>query len=76
MGKFKVGDRISHIRKDLRVPEILCTGIVEKGPFIVDDIDHYQIIWEGNHTLQPFSLICDLPSTKYEYIKSSFKFLK
>ena len=77
MSKFKIGDRISAVRKSSRygkIVETLATGKVIKGPFIVDDIDHYNIQWEDNSDI--FCIICDIPSTKYEYIKAPFKFLK
>jgi len=75
MAKFKVGDRIDvYERSDLN-KEILCHGVIERGPYIIDDVIHYDVIWEYD-TLSGGNQICELRHTTLEFEKSIFKFLK
>jgi hypothetical protein len=82
MARFKIGDRISYIRKfNSKIYDIMMTGTIQTECFVVDGIDHYRVNWEEYNryefpTNQPFDIISDLPSKKYEYIKAKFKFLK
>jgi hypothetical protein len=71
MAKFEVNDTITQFRYD----EPIRKGIVVKGPFNVDKVDHYHVKWEWQDDeygtpkefRQEIDLICDLSSTKYHY---------
>ena len=74
MAKFEVGDKFAHVRKSAgtsRVIEILDTGTIMKGPFRVENIDHYNVEWDNlkneNFSNSKFDIICDIDSTKYGY---------
>tara|TARA_R100000935_G_scaffold57990_1_gene93454 strand:- start:80 stop:325 length:246 start_codon:yes stop_codon:yes gene_type:complete len=73
---YKIGDGIIQYRHgDERIRE----GIVTKGPFRIENVDHYHVKWDWEHKdLQsnlPWKqnyeddskLICDMLSTKYHY---------
>ena len=72
MARFQVNDSITQYRYD----EVIRKGKVVKGPFKVDNVDHYQVKWEWHHSdwgtpkefRQETDLISDLSSTKYRYL--------
>ena len=72
LNRFIPGDKIQQKRYN----EVIAKGVITKGPFVVDNIDHYQVKWEwkeDNDFLYKLSipeyedLICDIPSKKYRY---------
>jgi hypothetical protein len=76
MAKFKINDEIKFVRKskDGYIEyEILKKGIVTKGPFKVDGVDHYNVKWNWTDdgiqwkNILNEEIIADLSSTKYEY---------
>ena len=71
MARFEVNDTITQFRYD----EPIRKGVVVKGPYNLDKVDHYHVKWEWEHNeygnskefRQEIDLICDLSSTKYHY---------
>lgn len=68
MARFKINDKIEHLKFD----KVIAKGIVIAGPTRVDGIDHYTIKWEWDEDGIQWAnmgsdIICDLPSAKYRY---------
>jgi len=68
MSNFQINDTIEHVRLN----EVIAKGVITKGPFTVDKIDHYIVNWfwtEDNCKWKNTKedLICDIPSKKYRY---------
>lgn len=71
MARFEVNDTITQFRYESPIRK----GIVVKGPYNVDKVDHYHVKWEWQDDeygtpkefRQEIDLICDLSSTKYHY---------
>ena len=71
MARFEVNDTITQFRYDAPIRK----GIVVKGPYNVDRVDHYHVKWQWQDDeygtpkefRQEIDLICDLSSTKYHY---------
>ena len=70
--RFKVNDAITQFKNN----EPIRKGTVVKGPFRVENIDHYHVTWnwedKEHGTPEWFKkpnadLICDMVSTKYQY---------
>ena len=70
--RFKINDKIVQYRHDL----VIRKGTVVKGPFRVENVDHYHVVWDWecpHHAAvspmfkQDVNLICDMKSTKYRY---------
>jgi hypothetical protein len=71
MGRFTIGERIALIRMSARTDrplEAVCTGVVKSEAFVVEKIDHYQVEWDKQYA-DHFTLICDMPSLKYKYVR-------
>ena len=78
MTKFKINDEIKFVRKSkngMVEYSVLKKGIVTKGPFNVDGIDHYNVKWNWTDdgiqwkNILNEEIIADLSSLKYEYRK-------
>jgi len=68
LNRFIPGDKIQHKRYN----EVIAKGVITKGPFVVENIDHYHVKWEWREDeeflyMEHEDLICDLPSKKYRY---------
>ena len=71
--RFKIGDSIEQLRYD----EVIRKGEVVKGPFRVENIDHYYVKWSWEDVKHfgkammfktaEEDLICDMVSPKYHY---------
>ncbi len=71
--RFKEGDQIVQKKYD----KVIQKGIIVKGPFVADKVDHYQVKWTWmekevgvsywKNIIGDTDLICDIPSTKYRY---------
>ena len=71
MGRFTIGDKIALIRRSPgtdRPLEAIRTGVIKSEAFVEEKIDHYQVEWNEEFSDQ-FTLICDLESLKYKYVK-------
>jgi hypothetical protein len=74
--RFKINDKIAQYRYE----DVIRKGTVVKGPFRVDNVDHYHVVWDWEcptyaavspEFKQDVNLICDMESTKYRYELSS-----
>ena len=73
--RFKINDKIAQYRYE----DVIRKGTVVKGPFRVENVDHYHVVWDWecpHHAATPgfkqdVNLICDMKSKKYRYELSS-----
>ena len=69
--RFKIGDDIRQYRYNQEIRK----GIVTKGPWRVEGVDHYHVQWNWQDKEygtplgfeKDTDLICDMTSTKYHY---------
>ena len=72
--RFKVNDSITQLRYN----DAIRKGTVTEGPFDIDGVSHYHVKWDWEHEqhgtptifkkMGEDDLICDLISTKYQYV--------
>jgi len=72
--KFQINDKITQYHYE----DVIRKGTVVKGPFRVENVDHYHVVWDWEcptvatpEFKQDVNLICDIKSTKYRYELSS-----